>query len=323
MECSGHGQCILASGECSCFGEYGHHLCSMRVGDQPGLNGAICSFSGMMCEAPLFTLPPRMPTTPAPTFVPIESMCSPGCANRWLGDGNCDAACMTESCAYDQGDCVTTTTLPPVRVCSCPRAWIADGVCNPECNTQECDSDGGDCSLTTAPAVLDLRTAMPTAAPWTLLRPTDSPTLGPTTSSPTSVPNCAPACKPEWLGDGSCDLQCNVPSCKNDNGDCAVSSSWCSPGCNPSNLGDGFCDSACNHASCKWDNGDCKEIANSLDVRTFRPPSSCSRIPSPLPFSLAPQLIPPRTHHHHLHPPLSRLCQCTSLWLPLHRRFVQ
>jgi hypothetical protein len=43
-----------------------------------------------------------------------------------------------------------------------------------------------------------------------------------------SVPNCNEGCPPNWIGDGYCDVQCNVSSCDWDANDCinATSSQW-------------------------------------------------------------------------------------------------
>lgn len=34
------------------------------------------------------------------------------------------------------------------------------------------------------------------------------------------VPNCNEGCAPGWIGDGYCDLACNVSECQWDAGDC-------------------------------------------------------------------------------------------------------
>lgn len=89
-------------------------------------------------------------------------------------------------------------------------------------------------------------------------------------------------CQPSWIGDGVCDLVCNVPRFMNDRGDCAPSNCKteflgdqnCNPECNwpehnydggdclPSGcqqewLGDGECDAVCDNASLHHDGGDC------------------------------------------------------------------
>lgn len=32
---------------------------------------------------------------------------------------------------------------------------------------------------------------------------------------------CSPGCFISWIGDGDCDLECNVPKCDNDDYDCS------------------------------------------------------------------------------------------------------
>jgi len=54
-----------------------------------------------------------------------------------------------------------------------------------------------------------------------------SPTRGHRIYESWLVPSCAQGCPPQWLGDGQCDVSCNIPSCHYDLGDCvaAVASS--------------------------------------------------------------------------------------------------
>jgi hypothetical protein len=80
----------------------------------------------------------------------------------------------------------------------------------PECNTPgACDFDGGDCETVSCNQKTD-RTVLP--------------------------------CKRSFIGDGRCDLVCNVTACDFDKGDCGAQ---CSPGCRPEMIGNGFCDDAC------------------------------------------------------------------------------
>lgn len=55
-----------------------------------------------------------------------------------VGNGVCNYSCMTESCAWDGGDCVA--------MCGCLVGLLSDGNCDSACNTWECGYDGGDCS---------------------------------------------------------------------------------------------------------------------------------------------------------------------------------
>lgn len=103
-----------------------------------------------------------------------------------------------------------------------------------------------------------------------------------------SVPNCNEGCPPNWIGDGYCDVQCNVSACDWDANDCVNStgSAWtanmqqqqqhwyqgagagasagfgnianyCSRGCPSSWIGDKYCDRACKVVECGMDAGDC------------------------------------------------------------------
>ncbi|KAF0979544.1 hypothetical protein FDP41_001408 [Naegleria fowleri] len=110
------------------------------------------------------------------------------------------------------------------------------------------------------------------------------------------VPPCASGCQESWLGDGYCDLSCNVTQCDFDGGDCignnvrmsygssSYGNSWnnwntgtsnvpswmsagsslksnynnyCSASCPDSWIGDRFCDRPCNVKECGFDAGDC------------------------------------------------------------------
>eukprot|EP00033_Pygsuia_biforma_P000973 GCRY01001115.1.p1 GENE.GCRY01001115.1~~GCRY01001115.1.p1 ORF type:complete len:891 (+),score=285.92 GCRY01001115.1:152-2824(+) len=96
------------------------------------------------------------------------------------------------------------------------------------------------------------------------------------------VPNCAEGCPSSWIGDGYCDLACNVSECDFDFPDCVnatsntspsntnSNNSWwnswgensnqrpvCHAGCPDSWVGDKYCDTACKHPDCGYDAGDC------------------------------------------------------------------
>jgi len=62
-------------------------------------------------------------------------------------------------------------------------------------------------------------------------------------------------CDASGLGDGWCDLSCNVTELNYDEGDClfCTNTGWC-----PDDfLGDGYCDEDCNIEECGYDDGDC------------------------------------------------------------------
>lgn len=83
---------------------------------------------------------------------------------------------------------------------------------------------------------------------------------------------CAENCTTGTVGDGECNLPCNVSACAFDLGDCqthpaitsqdvtsVVSSTpaSCSPGCEDAMLNNGICNPQCNNAACSYDSGDC------------------------------------------------------------------
>ena len=91
------------------------------------------------------------------------------------------------------------------------------------------------------------------------------------------VPDCAEGCGSAWIGDGYCDVACNVSACGFDNDDCLNSPStspsptqtwsWgshgsdaiaqCSTGCLDTWIGDRYCDRVCRNPECGMDAGDC------------------------------------------------------------------
>jgi UDP-N-acetylglucosamine-lysosomal-enzyme len=94
------------------------------------------------------------------------------------------------------------------------------------------------------------------------------------------VPKCNSGCTDSWVGDGQCDINCNVSRCLWDLGDCvnvskknaygyrgdtgatrsqSKSRSWayCATGCPQTWLGDKVCDKKCDNAECAYDGGDC------------------------------------------------------------------
>jgi hypothetical protein len=69
--------------------------------------------------------------------------------------------------------------------------------------------------------------------------------------------SCSPGCASNWLGDGTCNEQCDNPACKYDLGDCVFISNCDESTCPQSYQGDGQCDAACNTPGCHYDDGDC------------------------------------------------------------------
>jgi hypothetical protein len=155
-----------------------------------------------------------------------------GCPQERWGDGRCDAVCNKEECKFDLGDCAGCNS-------ACPLSWKGDGVCDQECNTAgACDFDGGDCEAVSCNQKAD----------------------------PRAVP-----CKRSFIGDGRCDLMCNVTACDFDKGDCGAQ---CAPGCKKEMIGNGFCDDECRAIGLdgkplcttpgkpdKFDGGDCLSCA--------------------------------------------------------------
>ena len=82
--------------------------------------------------------------------------------------------------------------------------WIGDGICDDDSNTPECDYDGGDCCTDTEQ----------THCEECLCKITDS------SSEEHGKPQSC--LHHEWIGDGVCDDENNIPECDFDGGDCCV-----------------------------------------------------------------------------------------------------
>ena len=58
-----------------------------------------------------------------------------------------------------------------------------------------------------------------------------------------------------YVGDGYCDDETNIPACNYDGGDCC--GSWTSVEIANTLVGNGFCDEETNNIECNYDGGDC------------------------------------------------------------------
>ena len=92
-----------------------------------------------------------------------------------------------------------------------------------------------------------------------------------------SLPHCHAGCPEVWLGDGYCDVPCNVADCSWDAGDCVNATAaegrtgawdahrmkdplalrYCVTGCPNAWVGDKVCDRSCKVEECAFDGGDC------------------------------------------------------------------
>ena len=97
--------------------------------------------------------------------------CNQGCADSWIGDGQCDLACNVSRCLWDLNDCENTTadvsgggsgrgsrwgradnshsarTGSFYCASGCSFTWVGDKVCDNKCENVECGWDGGDCGM--------------------------------------------------------------------------------------------------------------------------------------------------------------------------------
>ena len=92
----------------------------------------------------------------------------------------------------------------PVPNCNegCPASWVNDKYCDKPCNVSECDWDGGDCLNAKGKPGFSTSLHMYAA------------------SHIANREYCNGGCANSWIGDRYCDVNCNVPNCGYDAGDC-------------------------------------------------------------------------------------------------------
>ncbi|RHY27682.1 hypothetical protein DYB32_006616 [Aphanomyces invadans] len=112
--------------------------------------------------------------------------CNRGCRESMLANNVCDPLCNTTACAFDMGDCGCheIPTSDPL---------VYDVLCTPPPPTEDATDEA---SSTATPAVEPEVTANPV--------------------------HCVDGCSWTWIGDGACDVLCNVSQCAFDAGDCSL-----------------------------------------------------------------------------------------------------
>uniref|UniRef100_K3XAW5 LNR domain-containing protein n=1 Tax=Globisporangium ultimum (strain ATCC 200006 / CBS 805.95 / DAOM BR144) TaxID=431595 RepID=K3XAW5_GLOUD len=101
-----------------------------------------------------------------------------------------------------------------IPLCS-PGCWdtfLQNGRCDKECNVTACDFDMGDCGCDVS------QDGTVTCDPVKIAA------LEETVPKTPKIPEhlCQGSCHYKWLGDGACDLSCNITSCGFDAGDCGT-----------------------------------------------------------------------------------------------------
>ncbi len=226
-----------------------------------------------------------------------EPGCADGCLPTYLGDGECDAECNTAACAFDAGagaasdcdagagECYTdrngtdyrgaVSTTKSGRTC---QAWAAQSPQQHTMTHRNFPDDGlgghNHCRnpgrmqpapwcYTTDPALR--YEACDVGAPRAACA--GAPAAGAGGSLYQSL--CPVDCR-ELLGNGRCEVRCNISSCHHDRGDCGLADATpgtpvvfapgqpCPDSCHRRDkLGDKFCDRECYTEACGWDKGDC------------------------------------------------------------------
>lgn len=222
--------------------------------------------------------------------------CAPDCEWSQLGNGCCDAACATDWCFNDGGECdgevPLRCDLSPVRFnpathCApgCKHEFVGDLVCNQACLEagDACMSDLLGKSLFLARVCVCVRVLVPmhTLTPRVAFPDCEGcgenvfglcsnlDTMAPPSSEVCSFdPLTGVECRLEWLNDGICAEEeftfctgdCADPDCVDGIND-VVSDALtleCAPGCLTSDINDGVCQPECEQsAACSNDGMDC------------------------------------------------------------------
>ena len=138
----------------------------------PGLSRRFIYFNDdVMLGAPTYPEDFHSPSTGQKVYLSWEvPKCNQGCADSWIGDGQCDLACNVSQCLWDLNDCENTTSTTSSQggrnswsrrsgnshsartgsfycASGCSFTWVGDKVCDNKCENVECGWDGGDCGM--------------------------------------------------------------------------------------------------------------------------------------------------------------------------------
>lgn len=135
--------------------------------------------------------------------------------------------CMTPTCQLWNEESLEL----PVDRCAenCTTGSVQDGICQPGCNVPDCDYDGGDCIPRNTTASNSTNTTMNSSAVSPPASSNPEQSLSVSVSPPAAASDqCFHGCLSQWLGDGTCQDECNTSSCAFDNGDCIPAGAGCS-----------------------------------------------------------------------------------------------
>ena len=146
--------------------------------------------------------------------------CAPRCSDSWVHDGVCDQACNVSQCDFDGGDCLQqkADSLEPVQdepdIVKAGHYADEDGPEDAEKDDEDNEADELLHPKMTDDAKEDEKEE----------EAKDSVGSGFSFEDPTNMWErrlCARGCNVGWIGDGTCDVACNVAACGFDGGDCA------------------------------------------------------------------------------------------------------
>eukprot|EP00127_Corallochytrium_limacisporum_P005599 Clim_evm19s208 gene=Clim_evmTU19s208 len=183
-----------------------------------------------------------------------DGYCAPGCPPEFLGNGRCDAGCFNDACDFDGGECESECSP------GCDSQWLGDGVCHDQCNTSACGHDRGDCycSPGCSPRLLKNDQCDSPCDNDNSVESLNGTVIACEFDNKRCLNLCPFNCLRSWLGDGVCDLECNIKECNFDFGDCeGEGTRFINCPCGSDLLDNGVCDLQCDTEPCMRDNGDC------------------------------------------------------------------
>ncbi|OMJ86544.1 hypothetical protein SteCoe_11895 [Stentor coeruleus] len=204
--------------------------------------------------------------------------CAEGCYIDNLEDSICQSACNNYDCNYDNYVCFGTCL-------ECPPSYIGDNFCDDICNNADCKYDGGDCDCNAGCNILVYYEDYCRNVSGII----DDPCANLNCDYKHGVCGyCNAGCFMNNLGDGECNLACNVEACFYDFGDCG-----CNNGCSTTYKNGAFnyagaCENECLVPQCGYNTGKCTDsqaiqaaILNQIlkqDWSAYYNPSLCNNL---------------------------------------------
>jgi hypothetical protein len=230
--------------------------------------------------------------------VSAASGCADGCLPSWIDDAECDEVCNNEACGYDGMDCDAPTGecysdingtdyrgsvsktksglecqlwshQSPQQHTKTHLNFPDDGLGgHNHCRNPGREKQGPWCFTTNPSLRFELCEVSPPQATCSPAHTWAKVETALVEAAKLYYTLCPRDCE-ALLGDGRCDLDCNITSCAHDKGDCQAdgrgpvsfqsNATDCPMECRTERkLGDSNCDRECYTSACGWDKGDCE-----------------------------------------------------------------